>query len=293
MTRTLAPVLLAIALSFVAVAPMAAIDKEQRQMMADVRMLQEQAQQLQNLINALNTSLTEALKAVNQRLDDQANANRKAFADQKLIIDTVSNDMRTVREKVDDTNVRIGSVSQEVDALRQSLLQSLQQAAQRPAATETSDATPGAPPADGANAGAASPGAAPLAVGTSPTKLYDQAYGNFGAGFFDLAIDGFEAYVRSFPKSDMADDAQVWVGNAYLQEGRNDKAIEAYDRAIRTYPSGNAIPEAYYKKGLGLANLKQMEPAREAWDYVIKNYPDSTAALLAAQQLAKLPPKGK
>ena len=46
-------------------APAAAASKEQLQMMADIRMLQEQAQQLQLLIGALN----ESLKAVNSRLD--------------------------------------------------------------------------------------------------------------------------------------------------------------------------------------------------------------------------------
>src|SRR5438034_10618514 len=98
------PSVMALALTVAMAAPAAAIDKEQRQLMADVRMLQEQSQQLQNLINALNAALAEALKAVNQRLDDQANAERKAFADQKLIVDTLSNDLRVVREKVDDTN---------------------------------------------------------------------------------------------------------------------------------------------------------------------------------------------
>ena len=43
---------------------------------------------------------------------------RKAFADQKLLVDTISSDLRVVREKVDDTNVRISSLSQEVEALR-------------------------------------------------------------------------------------------------------------------------------------------------------------------------------
>src|SRR2546426_447739 len=129
--------------------------------------------------------------------DDQAKAERKAFADKKLIVDTLSNDLRVVREKVDDTNVRLGSVSQEVDALRQAL-----QSAAAPRATAVE-------PPEGGGQGAAPPDLTnpaavplPLAVGTSPTRLYEQAYSNFGAGLFDLAIDGFEAYVRSFPKSD-------------------------------------------------------------------------------------------
>src|SRR5919202_490942 len=135
--------LLAGALVVAAAAPASAANKEHQQLMADIRMLQEQAQLLQNLLGTLN----ESLKAVNARLDEQANATRKAFADQKLIIDQLSNDTRVVREKLDDNNVRIGSLAQEVDALRQAM----QQLASRPTATASE------PPDASAAAGGASP----------------------------------------------------------------------------------------------------------------------------------------
>src|SRR5919204_4111959 len=106
----------------------AAANKEHQQLAADIRMLQEQAQLRQNML----TSLNETLKAVNTRLDDQNNAIRKAFADQKLLIDNLSSDLRVVREKVDDNNVRIASLTQELDALRQAV----QQMAARPTTTD-------------------------------------------------------------------------------------------------------------------------------------------------------------
>jgi hypothetical protein len=155
MRQTAIRTLLGFGLIFLALTPAKAADKEQRQLMADIRMLQEQSQQLQNLIGSLNAALTEALKAVNARLDEQANATRKGLADQKLIIDNLSTDLRIVREKVDDNNVRISSLSQEVDALRQAVQQ---QAPRVGAAPEAAlDPTAAAPP------GAAIPdaGAAP------------------------------------------------------------------------------------------------------------------------------------
>src|SRR5437763_12879818 len=113
-----------------------AANKEHQQLAADIRMLQEQAQTLQNMLGTLN----ETLKAVNTRLDDQTNAMRKAFADQKLLIDNLSSDVRVVREKVDDNNLRIASLTQEVDALRQAV----QQMASRPTATDAGGvSTPG------------------------------------------------------------------------------------------------------------------------------------------------------
>ncbi len=54
--------------------------------------MQEQSQLLQNLLG----TVTETLKAVNTRLDQQAESNRKAFADQKLVIDNLTNDVRVI-----------------------------------------------------------------------------------------------------------------------------------------------------------------------------------------------------
>jgi tol-pal system protein YbgF len=261
--------------------PASARDKEHQQLAADLRILQEQSQQLQNLLG----QLSDALKAVNQRLDDQGKANQKAFADQKLIIDTVSKDLAIVREKLDDTSTRVGSISQEVDVLRQALQQAT--VPRQSTAVEPAD---GAAPGGGAPTEPAAAGSqvSTIAVGVSPQRLLDGARADYAAGLWDLAITGFRAYITSFPKSDMADDAQVLIGNSYLQDGKFERAVDAYDLAIRTYPSGNAIPEAYYKKGLAHRGLKQMDQARQAFEYVIKTYPLSDATLLARQALTQL-----
>jgi tol-pal system protein YbgF len=264
--------LAALGLLFVVIAtttPADAANKEHQQLMADLRMLQEQSQQLQNLIG----QVTDAVKTVNARMDQQAEAARKALADQRLIIDNLTNDVRVIREKLDDNNVRLGSISQEIDALRQSL----QQMNARPTATQ-----------DGSTAGAGVPQTPQAAIGESPTKMFEAAFSDFTAGQYELAITGFQEFIRAFPKSDLADDAQVNICNAYLNDHKDQQAVDACDLAIRMYPNGNAIPQAYYRKGLALSNLRNVAAAREAWETVIKNYPDSSEATLARQGLDRL-----
>lgn len=265
-------------------APASAANKEQLQMMADIRMLQEQAQQLQVLIG----SLSEALKAVNGRLDQQGETSRRGFADQKLGSDTLLSDLRVVREKMDDNSVRLGSLTQEVDALRQTVHQLT---VMPPAVAAVPDAAAAPGDAGGAVDPAAPapppPAAPPIAAGASPQRLYDSALADYYASQYDLAVQGFESYIRSFPRSELADDAQVYIGNSYLQLGKYDKAAEEYDVAIRTYPGGNLIPDAWYKKGTALVELKQTAQAVEAFEFVAKTFPESSAALLAKQQLAK------
>ena len=262
--------LLAVVIAVCVSSPAAAANKEHQQLMADLRMLQEQSQLLQTLLGTLN----EALKAVNTRLDQQTEVNRKAFADSKLVIDNLTNDVRVIREKLDDNNVRIGSLTQEVNSLRQSM----QQMSTRPSATSEPD--PGA-------GGAATTIAQPAGGGLtdSPEKMWNAAWSDYTAGQYDLAVIGFDAFLKTFPKGDQAADAQMHIGNAYLNAGKNDKAVEAYDKTIRNYPAGHVVPDAYYKKGVALSNMKNLAGAREAWDFVIKNYPDSNAAQQAKQRL--------
>jgi tol-pal system protein YbgF len=260
----------------VAAAPVAAADKEQRQMMADLRILQEQAQQLQNLVGALTQSLDNALKTVNQRLDEQKEANRKSFADQKLVIDNAASDLRVLREKVDDNSVRVGSLTQELDALRQSI------------AGMSAPRTLGEP--DSVAPGADAAASAGNAVGGSPQKLLDGAQADYWAGHYDLAILGYEQYIASFPQSPQVDYAQYYVGSSYFQAGKYDQAITAYNTLIKNYPKSTFLPDACVKVGLAHKTLKDNEKARQAFDFVIKNYPDSVAATIAQQNLSSLTP---
>src|SRR5215831_12674522 len=277
MTKRLVRPLLAVILALLVASPASAANKEHQQLMADLRVLQEQTQLLQNIIN----TLAEALKAVSARLDQQAETNRKSLADEKLLIDALTKDLNIVREKVDDNNVRVGSLAQEVDALRQLVQQALSQASELPAPGNT----PTPPPAGGPPPPTVS--APPRLAGASPTKTYDQAYGDYAAGLWDLAIDGFEAFLKDFPTATQADDAQFYIGRAYLQDAKYDKAVDAFDKVIRNYSTSNNVPSSYFLKGVALRSLKQMDAAREAWDTVMKKYPDTAAASQARQALGR------
>jgi tol-pal system protein YbgF len=257
-----------------------AADKETRQMMADIRMLQEQAQQLQVLIGTLSKAMTEAVEAstravnarVDSRLDEQSTATTRAFAGQKSSIDTMTRDVGILREKLDESNVRVGSLTQEVAALRQLVAQM---------STARASVDPMFGPPDGAPTAAAI-----TPVGASPKAAWDQAFSDYSAGQYDLAVQGFESYVKTFPGSEMADDAQVYICSSYLNMGDNAKVIEACDLAIRNYPNGDKVPDAYYRKGQAFKNLGRTDDARTAFEFIVKTYPNSEAAYLATTQLA-------
>ena len=92
-------------------------DKEHKLLMAEIRMLQEEQQQLR----AVLLGLGDTLKALNVRLDADAGRQQKSFADQKLIVEGVAETTRILREKADETNVRLSSMTQELQSLRQTM----------------------------------------------------------------------------------------------------------------------------------------------------------------------------
>lgn len=287
MTRSALWICTSILVAGLSTAPAAATDREHRQIMADLRMLQEQTQQLQLAVGAL----ADALKLVTARLDEQASANRKAFADQKLLIDTVVDAVRILREKVDDGNVRLASLAQEVEALRMA-----PPAVVAPGPTGEPVAAPGqaaaAPPGMAAPPPAAGPSPATtppvLQPGVNPQRLWDEAFSDYTAGRWSLAITGFDNYIRYFPRSAQADDAQFYIGAALQLEGKYEEAVAAFDKVIVNYPGADTVPQALFKRGACYESLKQLDRARQSYEMVIKNFPDSDAAFLAKQALDRL-----
>jgi tol-pal system protein YbgF len=287
-TTTRAVVALFLALAYVALTPAtpAAADREHQQIMADLRMLQEQTQQLQALMNDLG----EALKAVNARIEDQTSLERKAFADGKVQMDTMSGDLRVVREKVDETNVRLGTITQELESIRQAIPEP-GAFTNVPVAPTTSDA--GAAPGTIAQGGA--PPAAPVTppAGIQPQRLWQSSYADYTAGNYVLAVEGFNSFINYFPKSPQAHEAQLYIGEALAQDKKDIEAVIAYDRVIANYPGTSSVPQAYYKRGLALERLGETARARESYEAVMKEFPDSTQATLAKQGLDRLSRPGR
>src|SRR5262245_54584620 len=166
-------------------------NREHQQMAAELRMLQEQQQQLALTLASINQALTESLKALAARLDETNNSLQKSFADQKLIIDNVAEGVRVTRERTGDTNVRIASLGEELEALRQTV-QSLQQVAVAPT-IPTEPAVPPDPNAPAPPTPPPAPAALPSTAGLSPTRLYETARADYFAGQWNSAISGFEA----------------------------------------------------------------------------------------------------
>jgi len=261
--------------SLLTVSPVQGADREHQQMMGDIRMLQEQASRLNLMLGTLDETLQKLLA----RLDDQVQDMLRGFADHKLLADGVASGVRVVREKVDETNVRVSSLSQEVEALRMAIPSMVSPLTQLEIDPETGLPTEQARP---------SVAVAPVNPGVSPQRMYDTAWADYTTGQWALAVQGFDAYINSFPRSELADDAQFYIGQTHYADGQYREAAQAFEAVVLSYPDGDRVAEALYKRGLALERMDELELARQAFELVIQNYPDDNMANLARQALDRM-----
>ena len=282
MKRMVAPLAMASALLLIANTQASAASKEQQLLMAELRIMQQHQQQLQQMV----ATLAETLKVVTGRIDDQAVTSRKALADQRLLIEGVTDSVRVLREKADDTNVRLSSMTQEIETMRQTIAALPQPA---PVSTVAPAGEPSADPsAAGPPPGTVTPGVVLPPRGVSAQQTYDTAYSDFTGGQYELAILGFQTFLKFFPRHPSADDAQLNIGNALYNAGKFNEAVREYQKVISDYPKTETVPQAYFKLGLAYNSLKQPDLARKAFETVMKEYETSSEAILARQALERM-----
>ncbi len=145
--------------------------------------------------------------------------------------------------------------------------------------------------AGGADAGAAGEAGAPAPGGDQ--AAYTHAFDALKANDLAGAIAQFHEFLRLYPQSPLAGNAQYWLGEAYYVTHDYDNAVSAF-RAVGTqYPQSPKVPDALLKLGLTQIEQNKLTDARATLRQVVLHYSGSSAAKLAAAKLQSLPPEGQ
>ena len=215
------------------------------------------------------------LGQLERRSRDQTAEVQKQLAGIQSRTEALSGDLSRLTARMDELVQRVETLSRQVRAA----LPPAGPAPPRPAAT---------PPR--------APG------GLQPADVYQTAYIDFSKGNYPLAIQGFREFLRRFPDTDLANNAQYWVGEAYFSlargyanQGQADKvqgaleqAVQEFRKVIVNYPRGEKVPTALYKEALALLELKQPSLAEARLKYLLEHFPQSEEAPLARDRLASL-----
>lgn len=119
-------------------------------------------------------------------------------------------------------------------------------------------------------------------------ESYDRYITTFKQGNLDAAMHGFSQFLTEYPTSDLAANAQYWLGECYYGKKDYARAIEAFDRVKAGYPSSEKVPSALLKKGFAYLALKDRNRASSVWRQVVDGYPNSPEAGKALEKLAQL-----
>ena len=118
--------------------------------------------------------------------------------------------------------------------------------------------------------------------------LYKKGLNLFRQKEYEKAIAAFNKFLKLYPLSPLAGNAQFWLGEAYFAQKKYEEAILAYQRVIKNYPKNIKVPAALFKQGKAFAMLGDNETAQILWKQVIKKYPKTKEANLAQQALKKV-----
>ncbi len=133
------------------------------------------------------------------------------------------------------------------------------------------------------------PAVVPEAESVSPEeKTYADALSLHQAGRHAEAIEGFKDFIKEYPKSNLADNAQFWTGESYMALKKYEQAILAYQEVITKYPNGNKTPNAMLKQALAFIEIRDTISAKLLLQKVVKKYPGSNVANTAEAKLKTL-----
>lgn len=120
----------------------------------------------------------------------------------------------------------------------------------------------------------------------SPEQLlYDNIHAIYREGKYNEALEGFRDFLKKYPESDLADNAQFWIGECYMTLKQFEKAILSYQEVIKKYPKGNKVANAMIRQALAFYEIKDKTSARLLLKKVIKQYPKSNEAKIAKAKL--------
>lgn len=120
-------------------------------------------------------------------------------------------------------------------------------------------------------------------------KLFQIAYGDFGAGRFDLAANGFLDLINQYPESPSSDEAAYWYAECFFGKKDFDKAEQLYTEYLRKYRDGKKVCASLYKLGLVFEVKKLPEKRKLVWQKLVSTCPDSPEAKAAKEKLGKSP----
>jgi tol-pal system protein YbgF len=122
----------------------------------------------------------------------------------------------------------------------------------------------------------------------TPTSAFNLAYNDYLNGKFDLAVTGFQRFIKDFPSTSLTPNAHYWLGESYYGQKDYIRAMQSFEHVVNEYAGNEKVPAALFKLGLSAAETGDTAKSRKYLKRVIEEYSTSDEAKLAKAKMAEI-----
>ena len=249
------------------------------QMTQDHTVMKTLVEQSSDTVGKLNGTMSALQKSMQ---DVTANSGAR--------LDTMSTQVQGLSDNLEEIKSRLGKLNQQLVDL-QNTVQSLD--------AKISGGGAPVPSAGGiAGSGMSSQPASSVrppsgaAAGGGPAPSADTLYSNglrdITGGNYELARKEFLDYLKYYGDTDLASNAQFYLGEIAYSQKNYDQAVTEYDHVLTNYPKSFKLAPAHLKKGMALIELGQKTSGVRELRDVVKRFPGTEEERRARAKLKEL-----
>jgi tol-pal system protein YbgF len=234
---------------------------------------------MRTIVDQTNSSLSKlegTMGSVQKSVQDvQANSGAR--------LDTMSTQVQGLSDNLEEIKSRLGKLNQQLVDLQNSVQSLDAKISGSSPAPATGTATPTASAGSPANSSAMPAGPAP-----SADTLYSNGLRDITSGKYDLARSEFLDYLKYYGDTDLASNAQFYLGEISYKQKQYDDAVAAYDKVLTKYPKSFKLAPARLRKGMALIELGQKSAGIRELREVVRRYQGTEEDRQARAKLKEL-----
>ena len=230
----------------------------------------------------------ETLRSDMSRYQDEQVADRTRDADLRALMNDLRDEMQELRGQLEESRYHtqhLAETGSRREEHRENLEKALQSSVDRIVRLEQYLGMEPSEKLVSPGSNQAEPDKDKTSAKKTPDDRYVAAKQQFDSGKYEAAREQFQVFLKEYPKSENADNAQFWIGEIYFREKWYEKAILEYQKVIESYPKGNKLRSALLKQGFAFLNLGDKDNARLILKELVRKYPDSNEAKIAREKL--------
>ena len=203
-------------------------------------------------------------------------------------LDTMSTQVQGLSDNLEEIKSRLGKLNQQLVDLQNTVQSVDAKISGGGGGAPSNSAAPSgggmsSQPASGSLPSSGAGGAAP-----SADTLYSNGLRDITSGKYDLARQEFQDYLKYYGDTDLASNAQYYLGEIAYSQKNYEQAVGEFDKVLNNYPKSFKLAPARLKKGMALIELGQKTSGVRELRDVIRRFPGTDEERRARAKLKEL-----